>query len=308
MADRARPGQAEGVLVVDKPSGQSSHDVVNQLRRVYRTRRVGHAGTLDPMATGVLVMLLGEATKLSAVLTTQSKEYETTIELGVETDSLDADGQVTARRPVPEWSDAALEAALAVERQRRVQVPPQVSAIRVGGVRAYEKARKGEVAVLEPRDVLVHEMQLLGRTRTSLTVRLLVSKGYYVRALARDLCRELGTVGHLTHLRRVASGHFDLGRAVSLPLTEPVPLLPLATAAELALPTATVTEDTARRAAFGQPLERSELPGLPEAFLGRAALLHDGRLIALVSSESDSNYFRVLRGFVAPSLPEKPQV
>jgi len=300
------PGQAEGVLVVDKPGKLSSHDVVNQLRRLYRTRRVGHAGTLDPMATGVLVMLFGEATKLSSVLTTQSKRYEATIELGAETDTLDQDGRVVSRRPVPEWSEAQIEAALELERQRRLQMPPQVSAIRVGGVRAYEKARRGEETALEPRDVAVHEMQLVERSRTSLSVRLSVSKGYYVRALGRDLARELGTVGHLTCLRRLASGPFDLGMAVALPLSEPAPLMPLAQAAALALPTSEVAGDTARRAAFGQPLDRAELPGLPEGVLGRAALLHEGRLIALVTMEENSNHFRVLRGFVAASDGEDP--
>jgi tRNA pseudouridine55 synthase len=300
------PGQAEGVLVVDKPPKLSSHDVVNQLRRLYRTRRVGHAGTLDPMATGVLVMLFGEATKLSSVLTTQSKRYEATIELGAETDTLDQDGRVVSRRPVPEWSDARVEAALAVERRRQLQLPPQVSAIRVGGVRAYENARRGEETPLEPRDVVVHELELVEHDQTSLSVRLSVSKGYYVRALGRDLARELGTVGHLTRLRRLASGPFDLTRAVALPLTEPAPLLPLSQAAALALPTSEVALDTARRAAFGQPLARAELPGLPAGLVGRAAVLHEGRLIALVAAEEDSHHFKVLRGFVAAAAEEDP--
>lgn len=294
------PGQAEGVLVVDKPPKLTSHDVVSQLRRVYRTRRVGHAGTLDPMATGVLVVLFGEATKLSSVLTTQTKEYETTVEFGAETDSLDRDGRITARRAVPELTPELVERALVVERARRLQVPPAVSAIKVDGERAYARARRGEAPDLDPRDVSVQHLELLEIAGTSVRLRLVVSKGYYVRALGRDLARELGTVGHLSSLRRLASGRFDLAEAVSWPLGEPAPLLSLAAAASRSLPTARVTPDTARRAAYGQPIQPEELPGLAADPSGPVALLHEDTLIALAVFQQESNYFRVLRGFVAP--------
>jgi len=292
---------AEGVLVVDKPRGLTSHDVVSQVRRVYRTRRVGHAGTLDPMATGVLVVLLGEATKLSSVLTTQAKTYETTIELGTETDSFDQDGRVTARRPVGELSSERVERSLELERARRLQVPPAVSAIKVDGVRAYARARRGETPVLEPRDVAVERIDLLGIGTSSISLRLAVSKGYYVRALARDLAAELGTVGHLTELRRVASGRFHLGMAVPLPLREPAPLLSLVAAVGLSVPTATVDAGTARRAAWGQPLDPSELVGLESGVQGPVAVVHEGSLIALASQAPNASHFQVLRGFVAPS-------
>jgi tRNA pseudouridine55 synthase len=293
-------GQAEGVLVVDKPAKLTSHDIVNQLRRVYRTRRVGHAGTLDPMATGVLVILFGEATKLSSVLTTQTKEYQTTIELGSETDTLDADGRVVARKAVPEFSEGIVQALLAAERERTLQLPPAVSAIKVDGERAYVRARRGEEPALLPRDVRVKSLDLLGLTPTSVSLRLVVSKGYYVRALARDLAQALGTLGHLSMLRRLASGCFDLPMAASLPLAQPLPLLPLAAAAALSLPTTEVTEETARRAAWGQPLQLEELPGLSSSTTGPVALVRHGQLIALAAIHPESNHFKVLRGFVPP--------
>lgn len=296
----AKAVHAEGVLVVDKPQGLTSHDVVSQLRRVYRTRRVGHAGTLDPMATGVLVVLFGEATKLSSVLTTQTKAYETTIQLGIETDSLDQDGRITAQRPVPDLSASSLERALGVERARRLQVPPVVSAIKVDGQRAYARARRGEAPVLEPRDVAVRELNLLAFSADSVRLRLVVSKGYYVRALARDLARELGTVGHLTALRRIASGHFELTGAVAWPLAGPAPLLSLADAVSRSLPTAHVTAQTAQRAAWGQVLDPAELPGVDSDPPGPVALLHEGTLIALASKAQNSSHFRILRGFVPP--------
>lgn len=305
----AKAAEAEGVLVVDKPRGLTSHDVVSQLRRVYRTRRVGHAGTLDPMATGVLVLLFGEATKLSSVLTTQSKEYETSILLGVETDSLDQDGRITAQRPVGTLSREAVVRALDVERARRLQVPPVVSAIKVDGQRAYARARRGEAPLMEPRDVAVETLELLDLAPPSLSLRLVVSKGYYVRALARDLARELGTVGHLTQLRRVASGRFDLGMAVSLPLREPAPLLPLAAAARQSIPSAEVSAETAQRAAWGQALRPEELPGIPPDVRGPVAVLRAETLIALAALHEESRHFRVLRGFVAPSeADERPEI
>lgn len=297
----AQAAPVEGILVVDKPRGLTSHDVVSQLRRVYRTRRVGHAGTLDPMTTGILVVLFGEATKLSSVLTTQTKAYETTIQLGVETDSLDQDGRITSQKPVPSLGAEPLEAALGLERARRLQIPPAVSAIKVDGQRAYARARRGEAPVLAPRDVAVEELELLSVTDSSVSLRLVVSKGYYVRALARDLAHTLGTVGHLTALRRIASGRFDVSTAVAWPLAGPAPLLSLSEAVSRSLPTAHITADTARRAAWGQGLAPEELPGIPEDATGPVALLHEGTLIALAAKPENSSYFRILRGFVPPS-------
>mgnify|MGYP001396284416 CR=1 FL=1 len=209
-----------GVLIVDKPSGPTSHDVVARARRVLKTRAVGHAGTLDPMASGVLLVLVGEATKLSSWLTLASKRYQTRIRLGVASDTLDAQG--TLREvPYTQPSEGQLRAALAAEKQRASQVPPSVSAIKVDGRRAYELTRKGEAPELSPREVSVQELELLSTTERELELRLTVSKGYYVRALARDLAQRLDTCGYLCELRRLASGPFGIAEAVAWSPEEP---------------------------------------------------------------------------------------
>src|SRR5690606_27846030 len=173
-----------GVLVVDKPGGMTSHDVVARARRLFGTRAVGHAGTLDPMATGVLVLLFGEACKLSAYLTGQDKTYSAGVRFGSATDSLDADGRVTEERTLPAgWlARETLDRALAVERARTLQVPPAVSAISEGGRRAYQRVRAGETVELAPRPVRVARLELLEWSDAGVDVELEVSKGYYVRA------------------------------------------------------------------------------------------------------------------------------
>jgi tRNA pseudouridine55 synthase len=254
-----------------------------QMRRTHGTREVGHAGTLDPMATGVLVVLVGEGTKLAPYLTADDKEYEASISLGVETDSLDADGTETRRVPVPAgWQDA-LPAALEAERARTSQVPPVISAVHVGGERAYVKARRGEDVAMEPREVAVRSLEVIG---SPLRLRLAVSKGYYVRSLARDLAARLGTVGHLTDLRRTRSGAFTLAQAGG-------PLIPLAAAAALALPVATLTTLGKEHARVGKPLAPDELSSTvsgPQAWLDEL-----GDLIAI--GEVVDGVGRVRRGF-----------
>ncbi|MBM4362958.1 MAG: tRNA pseudouridine(55) synthase TruB, partial [Deltaproteobacteria bacterium] len=187
-----------GVLVVDKPTGPTSHDVVAAARRLLRTRAVGHAGTLDPLASGVLLLLVGEATKLTPWLTAGAKEYRATIALGRATDTLDAEGETTAeaRLAAGQPDAGAVDDALEVERQRRSQVPPAVSAISVGGVRAHRLARRGLAPELPPRDVEVDELVLERAAGDELVVRVRASKGYYVRSLARDLGETLGIPAH----------------------------------------------------------------------------------------------------------------
>lgn len=257
-----------------------------QMRRAHGTREVGHAGTLDPMATGVLVVLVGEGTKLAPYLTADDKEYEASISLGVETDSLDADGTETRRVPVPEaWQDA-LPAALEAERARTSQVPPVISAVHVGGERAYVKARRGESVAMEPREVVVRSLNVIASPSNPLRVRLAVSKGYYVRSLARDLAARLGTVGHLTELRRTRSGSFTLAQAGG-------PLIPVAAAAALALPVATLTALGKEHARVGKPVAAAELSTRvsgPHAWLDEL-----GDLIAI--GEVVDGVGRVRRGF-----------
>lgn len=303
-------GQVHGVLIVDKPVGMTSHDVVGHVRRAYRTRRVGHAGTLDPMATGVLVLLLGEATKLSSVLTTQSKEYQAVIRLGTSTDSLDADGRVTGHRPLAHGRPTGeeLAAALSRERERSYQIPPAISAIKVDGKRSYKLARGGSPPAHEPREVRVHDLEVLSQAESDLSVRLRVSKGYYVRALARDLAAELGTLGHLTSLRRTQSGRFRLDQAVPLPLTAVHPLLSLADAVRLSLPSVEVDAATERALLQGKPLSRAHpsLVTLEALEVGLAAervppreiaAIHADELVALLHYNEIAGVFQVQRGF-----------
>lgn len=299
----ARPsGQVHGVLLVDKPGGMTSFDVVAVARRAFGTRRVGHAGTLDPMATGVLVVLLGEATKLSSVLTTDKKTYEATIQFGSTTATLDKDGPITRKVPlVGPLTEARLTAALAVERARRDQIPPQVSAIKVGGVRSYAQARRGIEVDLVPRLVQVHELDLLGFNEDSAQVRLTVSKGYYVRSLARDLGEHLGTVAHLTQLRRTSSGPFHVSQTIPFPIDATAPLLPIAAAARLSLPTVEVNAVGALCVRQGKHLQESDVLRTENAAPTKPwAVLHEGDLIALVEPTSDHS-FRVLRGMAAPA-------
>lgn len=289
----------DGVLVVDKPGKATSHDVVAQARRVFGTREVGHAGTLDPMATGVLLLLFGEATKLSGFLTRDRKRYRATISFGRATDTLDADGQTTAEAVVTpdQLSEASIEAALAAEKARRLQVPPVVSAIKVDGRRSYALARAGNAPELAERDVQVEQLLLVSRSEHELVVEVEVSKGYYVRALARDLGIALGVPAHLSALRRLASGRFELSDAAPWPLDPSLPLLATAEAARRALPSATLNESGERRARLGQTLALSDFVEPAPAPLAETAAWFGraGELIAL-GHERSLGEFRVVRG------------
>lgn len=299
------------VLVVDKPTGPTSHDVVARLRRVLRTRQVGHCGTLDPMATGVLVVAIEDGTKLVPWLTADDKTYEATIRLGVATDSLDADGIEVSRAPVGDELASALAAlpfalhpivahALEIERTRTAQMPPAISAIRIGGERAHAIARRGEAPELALREVGVRRIDVIGgafEPEPCLRVVVEVTKGYFVRALARDLAASLGTVGHLTALRRTRSGAFTIEDAVPLDADEATvraALLPIARAATRALPTSVLTAEGAIAAGHGQRL----MPGqLRDPHRGPAAWVDEaGTLVAIGEVDADGSG-RVLRGF-----------
>jgi tRNA pseudouridine55 synthase len=287
-----------GVLIVNKARGPTSHDVVARALRLYETRAVGHAGTLDPMATGVLVLLFGEATKLSTYLTADDKHYRATVCLGTSTDTLDAEGAVVeTTRLEPGWLDRpSVERALDIERSRDHQVPPRFSAIKVAGVRSHQLARDGQGADLAARAVRVHDLVLSAWTEVELTVELRVSKGYYVRSFARDVGASLGVPAHLTKLVRLASGSFRLDEACPLPDAPPLPcLITVSSAARRCLPTATLTEDGERAARFGQRLQETQFEG--DAPQGPAAWFsRDDALVAIGVAEGDGT-FRVLRGF-----------
>jgi len=206
---------AHGLLVVDKPTGLTSHDVVQLGRKALQTRAVGHAGTLDPAASGVLVLAIGEATKLLRYLVLDDKHYEVVVRLGQATDTLDADGSVVATAAVPALEREAVERALAGFVGEQLQVPPLYSAIKQQGVPLHARARRGESVELAPRSVSVHSLELLSVEGEELGLRVHCGKGFYVRSLARDLALALGSVGHVRALRRTRSGAYALTHAVS---------------------------------------------------------------------------------------------
>jgi len=296
----------EGVLVVDKPRGPTSQKVVAQARRLFGTRRVGHAGTLDPMATGVLLVLLGEATKLSGHLTLDDKRYWAVVALGRSTDTLDAEGDTTEERELEPGSATreAVLAAIAAETERSEQIPPVFSAIKVAGQRAHRKSRRGEHVELPPRSVRVKQLELLVLEPAAITLEMTVSKGYYVRALARDLGARLGVPAHLSALRRLASGPFHIDEAVAWPPASEVTPIPIADAACRSLPSARLTERGTKRARLGQKLEAADFSGSAEAIHGEpgsravAWLDADGQLVAL-GQRRDATLYAVLRGFNA---------
>lgn len=287
-----------GVAVVDKPRGLTSHTVVAQARRLLGRRDVGHAGTLDPMATGVLLLLVGQACKLSSYLTLESKRYAAEISFGRSTDSLDADGATVDERPLEPGQPMldAVQAALAIERARLEQTPPNVSAIKVDGRRSYALARRGEAAELAPRPVLVHELELRELSPPLLRCELLVSKGYYVRSLARDLGQHLGVPAHLSALRRLASGPFGIEQAQPWPLSEAPRLLELAGVARTVLPACWLRAEAVTRARQGKALLPEDFSELPSGEGPGAWLDPAGELVAIGTRGSE---LKVLRGFNA---------
>ena len=288
MAERS------GVLVVDKPRGPTSHDVVAKVRRALGTKSVGHAGTLDPMATGVLVVAVGEATKLVPYLSAADKEYEAAVALGVATDTLDAEGRETARAEVPASWRASLDEALEAERKRTMQLPPVFSAIHAKGARAHELARRGAPVELAERPVRIVSLEVTSLADAEIRLRLAVSKGYYVRALARDLAARLETVGHLSALRRVRAGAFSIAEAIAIDaLDREVALLPLAEAAARVLPTCTLTEGGTQHARAGRAVPLDDLGSRAE--LEHAWLARSGELVAI--GRIDGGVGRVVRGF-----------
>ena len=212
--------ELEGVLLVDKPTEHTSHDVVARLRRKLNMKKIGHAGTLDPMATGLLIMLIGKATRISQYLISLDKEYEGTIELGKTTDSQDADGEVLETRPVPPLTEAEVRTAMQGFLGDQYQIPPMYSAIKIDGVPLYKSARKGVDVEREPRFIRVMSFDLTRFALPHLDFRLRSSKGTYVRTIAHDLGAKLGCGAHLTALRRTATDRFNISQALTLDAIE----------------------------------------------------------------------------------------
>ena len=204
-----------GIVIVDKPRDWTSQDVTARLRRVFNTRRIGHGGTLDPMATGVLPVFVGRATRAVEFFEHAEKVYETRLRLGIDTDTEDITGTVLAEKPV-QVTDAQVETALAAFRGEISQIPPMYSAIKIGGQKLYDLARKGQTVERPARTVVIYELTLLAREGDTLRLRVHCSKGTYIRTLCRDIGESLGCGGCMAELRRVSAGRFTLADAVPL--------------------------------------------------------------------------------------------
>jgi len=209
-----------GILLVDKPSGPTSHDVVHRVRRHFRIKRVGHCGTLDPTATGLLVLLLGKATKLSERLMGEDKVYEGALTLGVTTDSHDAVGKILEQKPVPMLPDEEIRAAFDSFKGDLLQTPPMLSAKKVEGVPLYKFARRNQEVERRPQLIHVYRFDILRIGLPEVDFRLACTKGTYVRTICHDIGRKLGCGGHLSRLRRIASGDFRIEEACPLSTIE----------------------------------------------------------------------------------------
>jgi tRNA pseudouridine55 synthase len=292
---RGRRDDLHGVLIIDKPHGMTSAAVVDEVRRRAEIASAGHTGTLDPIATGVLPVCVGTATKLAQWLTAEDKAYEATIDLGVETDSYDIEGTVTRRDPdaAARVDRAAIEQALVALAQSTEQVPPMHSAIRQGGVRLHELARAGVEVERAPRPVRFERLELLSFEPPRARIAIACSKGTYVRSLVRDLGERLGCGATLAELRRTASGRFTIDQAfpidaITSPMSAAARLIPAAQA--IGLPALTIPPDRLRDVLDGRALDCAALaPGLFQV------LGEDGRVLAICERVGDTmRYHRVL--------------
>lgn len=293
-----RPPAADGFVVVDKPQGWTSHDVVGRMRRLASTRKVGHAGTLDPMATGVLVVGVGRATKLLTYVVGVDKEYRATVRLGASTTTDDAEGDLLEQVDASDVTDEAIGAAVARLTGPIEQVPSAVSAIKVDGQRAYARVRAGETVELAARPVTISRFDVDavrretvdGSVVVDVDVTVVCSSGTYVRALARDTGAALGCGGHLTMLRRTRVGGYEVAGARTLDeLADEVArdgtvhVMPLADAARALFPVRALTSEEVRDLGFGRRLTTSG----PDLLETQAAIAPDGTLVALLEDDGE---------------------
>lgn len=289
----AQNGPQPGLIVVDKPQGITSHGVVARMRRICGTRKVGHGGTLDPMATGVLIVAVGKATKLLTYVSGLDKSYAATIRLGRSTVTDDAEGEVTATADASGIADEAIRAGLAAMTGEIDQVPSAVSAVKIDGQRAYKRVRDGEAVELKPRRVTIAAIEVLAIRRegafVDVDVDVSCSSGTYIRAIARDLGAALDVGGHLTALRRTRIGGFGLDTAATLETLaeradagDPLGTLTMGDAAARLMPTRTATDAEAKALSYGKPLAAAGIEG-------RYAVLDaGGDLLAVMTEHGDT--------------------
>ncbi|NOQ41017.1 MAG: tRNA pseudouridine(55) synthase TruB [Desulfuromusa sp.] len=252
-----------GLLLIDKAAGMTSHDVVRKVRRLYHTRKVGHAGTLDPLATGVLPVAIGDGTKILQFLLAENKSYRATFKLGTTTDTLDAEGQVLLERPVPEFTSAELEKVCVEFRGEIEQLPPMFSALKKDGVPLYKLARQGKTVDREMRQVTISRLDLICHDLQTVTIEVDCSKGTYIRTLVSDIGEQLGCGAHLTALRRLRSGDFPIEECQTLDelqlLEEPTSALLSLDEALRNLPAVQLNDSAADALTFGIPPELSQV-------------------------------------------------
>lgn len=279
-------GAIEGVLPVDKPVGPTSHDIVARARRSLGTRRVGHTGTLDPFASGLLLLCIGRATRVAEYLTGMDKEYDAVVRLGVVTDTDDATGTPTAEHAVQGVTRAGVERALASLRGDILQTPPAYSAKKVQGERAYAIARQGREVALTPVPVTVHELTMMSFDGPEIALNVVCSSGTYIRALARDLGAALGTGAHLTALRRTAIGPHRVEAAISAEALESdrgaVGAALISTLGAIGgMPTIEVSGEDIAHIRQGRRVDRSS------TVIGTVALSAGGELVAIAESDGE---------------------
>jgi len=297
-----RPDRVHGVLVVDKPTGISSQDVVTRVRLKLHVRSAGHTGTLDPLATGVLPICLGQATKIAQWLLADDKQYECELELGLTSDTLDADGTVARRCEVTAIDPDALEAALATLRGDTLQVPPMHSAIQHGGLRLHELAREGIEVARAPRAIRVDRLDVLAIAPPRVRLAVACSKGTYVRALVRDLGERLGTGACLIALRRTVSGNFTVADALPVDRVDRASatahLIP--TARALDLPRVVVADDRVADVTNGV---EARLAGFADGFADGARfqlVATGGEVLAVAERRGDRTYLHRVLTYDAP--------
>ncbi|HEU4398549.1 MAG TPA: tRNA pseudouridine(55) synthase TruB [Actinomycetota bacterium] len=291
----------DGVLVCDKPAGMTSHDVVARVRRLAGQRRVGHGGTLDPPATGVLVLALGRATRLLPFLPMEPKRYLARIAFGAETDTLDASGTVTATADAAGVDEPTVRGALGGFLGPQEQVPPMVSAVKVGGERLYAKARRGESVERAARPIVVHALELVdfaAGERPEATVAVTCSGGTYVRSLAADLGRALGTLAHLAGLRRTAVGQFTERDAHTLPALEALATTAGGLGRVVLAPAQALQSIAVRSLSAAEAAALATGATLPPSGHGEpvAAVAPDGRLVAVIQDDAGRARSRVVLG------------
>jgi tRNA pseudouridine55 synthase len=298
-----------GLLLVDKPSGMTSHDVVRRVRRIFQTRKVGHAGTLDPLATGVLPIAVGSGTKVLQFLLVEEKSYRVTCRLGITTDSLDADGQVVRERPVPQLEQTVIEAVCRDFIGDIEQVPPMHSAIKQNGRPLYKLAHQGKTVVRQARPVRIDRLEIVAWEAPLLTLEIACGKGTYVRSLVADIGERLGCGAHVTGLSRLSCGDFSLNECYQLEQLETLEqpasaLLDLLTALRR-YPVVDLDLAAARSLRYGIPPQREQVVGDTDLADGQRVRLRDNGQLAAVAryqaaaKQQQKGDFELLRVFVS---------